>query len=86
MTLKRLEEIFTEDHKVDIADCDNAFEGLLIMAKYLGKGTLIRGAGHDEIYGPSGAALVNAGLTEEDAVRLAVLNWRYSHGSFVCYV
>jgi len=87
MTTERLEEIFEEDHKTEWTG-DNAFQGLQIMAKYLDqtKTDLIQGASHDEIYGPSGDDLIAAGLTEEDAIKLATLNWSYNGEYFSCFV
>jgi len=92
LTEERLEEIFeNDDYSLDGGD--NAMQGLLIMAKYLDpfekKTTLIQGADHDIIYGPEKHELLEAGLTEEDAIKLRNLNWgidgEMSDG-FYCFV
>lgn len=86
MTEERLVEIFDE-MKTNWKG-DNAFQGLMIMAKYFDpmKKDLIVGADHDVIYSLSGEELIEAGLTEEDAIALAKLNWSYNGEYFECYV
>jgi hypothetical protein len=94
MTRERFEEIFEEDRKMDIEkiekifentdskwDGDNAFKGLLILAKYADN--LITGAEHDMIYGPDIDKLIDADITEEDVTRLATLNWHFDN-DFQC--
>lgn len=90
LTLDRIAEIFES-----VTDChlrgDNAVQGILIFAKYLDPAThtIITGAGHEEIYGPDADALIDKGLTEEDALALAKLNWSYDNlddESFTCFV
>lgn len=87
LTRERLMEIF-DNRNFQTWTGDNALQGFLIMAKYLDptKVNLIRGAEHDEVYGPSGDDLISAGLTEEDAWNLARLNWCYDEECFSCFV
>jgi hypothetical protein len=56
---------------------DNAFQGLVIMAKYISPETtdIICAAEHDEIYGPDIDKLIEAGITEDDVIKLRDLNW-----------
>lgn len=71
MERERLEEIFDETESN--WEGDNAYQGLQILAKYTTN--LIHGAEHDKIYGEDIDLLLEAGLTEEDAIALAKLNW-----------
>jgi len=56
---------------------DNIFLGLQIIAKYIDptKKIIVGAAGHDIIYATDVEDIINAGLTIEDAVKLAKLNW-----------
>lgn len=90
LTLDRIAEIFDDDNSANWTG-DNAFKGLQIIAKYIDpeKHDLICGASHDEIYGPDAEFLIERGLTEEDAIALANLNWSYNNlddESFSCFV
>jgi len=56
---------------------DNAFKGLQIIAKYIDidHNNIIGAAGHDIIYSSDIDEIVEAGITEEDAIALRKLNW-----------
>lgn len=84
MTTERLEEIFeTTDSKWE---GDNAYMGLSILMKYTDY--VLHAAEHDIIYGPDCDTVIEGGLTEEDAIKLAMLNWMVDedHGCFTCFV
>jgi len=72
---------------------DNAMQGLEILRKYLKPDKpqrLIQGANHDVIYSLDIDEVLEAGLTTEDAEKLASLNWMlgdsYWTESFACFV
>lgn len=69
-------------------DGDNAFKGLQIIAKYIDpeKKTILCGGAHDQIWSVSLDAICAAGLTEEDAQALAMLNWMEDEDSLSCFV
>ena len=75
MDRERIEEIFenTESELHLLNGKDNAFEGLKIISKYTNK--LIVGAEHDIIHSEEVENLIKAGITEEDVIQLAKLNW-----------
>jgi uncharacterized protein YihD (DUF1040 family) len=80
MTEERLEEIFEEtDSKWE---GDNAFQGLQILAKYT-DADVVCAAEHDIIYSVEIAEVIDD-LTEEDAIKLAKLNWHID-GEFWCF-
>lgn len=89
MTTERLieimqdEEIQTVFHK----DADNALLGLNIIAKYCPKRG-IEGADHDVIYAVDADELAEAGITEEDAIKLRTMNWMYDEDCecLACFV
>jgi hypothetical protein len=89
MTIERLEEIFS-DENLSLVDWtgDNTYQGLQIIAKYIdpNNNTIITGAEHDVMYSVEGEYLIDAGLTEEDAIKLRDLNWSYYDGGLFCYV
>ena len=88
ITEEELESLFEDD---DIAGsligdvgCE-VFEGLKIINKYIpNKG--ITGAGHDVIYSVSVEDIINSGLTSDDALMLAKLNWMSNEGCLACFV
>ena len=84
MTRERLEEIFEETPSY--WDGDNAFQGLQILAKYTDK-NIVCGANHDIIYSIDIESALDQ-LTEEDAVKLATLNWMIDDDGdcFACFV
>ena len=82
MTLERLEEIFEETQSK--WEGDNAFQGLQILAKYTEK-NVICAAEHDIIYSINAEDVIEI-LSEEDAIKLAQLNWMLEDNYFACYV
>jgi uncharacterized protein YihD (DUF1040 family) len=82
MTLERLEEIFEETQSK--WEGDNAFQGLQILAKYTEK-NVICAAEHDIIYSINAEDIIEI-LSEEDAIKLAQLNWMLEDDYFACYV
>lgn len=75
MTREQLEDILK--NKKAKWNGDNAIQGLLIINKYFDstKKTILEGAEHDIIYSVRIEDIIEAGLTEEDANKLAELNW-----------
>lgn len=67
---------------------DNAYKGLQIIAKYIDteKTDIVSGASHDQIWSVDLEKICKAGLTEEDAQALAMLNWMEEDGSLSCFV
>lgn len=86
ITTERFKEIFEGDSKLDAGD--NAFAGLQIIAKYINpkEKELICGADHDVIYSVDVDDLIDAGITEEDAIALRTLNWMIRHDGLACFV
>jgi hypothetical protein len=84
MEREKLEEIFEETPSH--WDGDNAFQGLQILAKYTDK-DIICGAEHDVIYSVNIDDVIDE-LTEEDAIKLATLNWMIDDDCdcFACFV
>jgi len=74
MTRERFEEIMDGDSKLEDYDDDNAYLGLQIIRKYMSKKG-VEGAEHDVIYSVNIDELLEAGITEEDAIELCNLNW-----------
>lgn len=56
---------------------DNALQGAMIIAKYINpvEKDILCAAEHDIIYSVDVEDILNAGITEEDAIALAKLNW-----------
>lgn len=75
ITRERLEQIF-EDKETNWKG-DNAFQGLQIIAEYfdIKNKTILAAAGREVIYSVDVDEAIEAGLTEEDANKLAELNW-----------
>ncbi len=90
-TIEFIQKIFGEDSDIQ-SDWkgDNAFQGLQILAKYMNPllENLITGADHDVMYGADVYLLIEKGITEEDVVKLAKLNWSFDDEaeSFNCFV
>ena len=84
----RFEEIMESDNTN--WDGDNAVQGLIIIAKYLPvkNNELLCGAEHDIIYSVDTKKILDAGLTEEDAIELRNLNWMIETDvdSLACFV
>jgi hypothetical protein len=88
ITYERFEEIFnTTDSKWT---GDNTFAGLLIISKYIDfkTKTIIEAAEHDIIYSSEINDLIEAGITEEDVISLAKLNWSFNkeYDCLSCFV
>jgi len=87
MTEERFVEIMENDnYDVDWKGC-NVISGLKIITKYLpDKG--IEGAEHDIVYSVMISEILEAGITEEDAIRLRKLNWMIDDNSegLACFV
>ncbi len=66
-------------------EADNALMGLMIILKYLPKKG-IEAAQHDVVYGASVEDVIEAGITEEDTVRLRRLNWIVDEDFLACFV
>lgn len=88
MTEEKFIEILTDDDINSNWEGDNAFQGIQIIAKYFDTSkTIITGANHDEIYSVDVDEIVNAGITEEDAKKLRILNWLVNDESYLqCFV
>ena len=68
---------------------DNAFQGLMIIAKYIDpiKNDIICAGEHDIIYSVDIEKLIEAGITLEDANKLRELNWIIEDDSYLaCFV
>ena len=84
MTEEKLYEIFDEiDSKWT---GDNCFKGLQILDKYSNGDVVVCGAAHDMVYSMDVISAIENGLTEEDAEKLAKLNWIIDDGYFQCFV
>lgn len=75
ITRERFEEIFKETESEWKGD--NAFKGLQIISDYfeIEEGAILVGTGKDVIYSVDIDEIVDLGITEEDAEKLAKLNW-----------
>ncbi len=84
ITREKFEEImdFTELE----FDGDNAFDGLVLIKKYMPTDDVICGADHDIIYSVDIDQLIKAGITEEDVIKLAKLNWMIRDDYMACFV
>lgn len=83
ITKERFIEIFEGDS--DEWKGDNAYQGLQILSKYTNR--LIVGAEHDMIYSENVSELIEANITEEDALELRRLNWMVNDGYYLaCFV
>lgn len=80
----RFEEIMEEDNNGDWKG-DNAFQGLVIINKYLSEEG-IAGAEHDIIFSVEVEDLLDAGLNKKDALNLRDLNWMIKDDYLACYV
>lgn len=73
LTNEILDGIFENTETNYKFDGDRALQGLNIFSKYVK--TVVLGAEHDVLYGPDVDTIIEAGLTEEDAISLALLGW-----------
>ena len=64
---------------------DNAYQGLQILSKYTND--LIQGAEDDMIHSENINTLIEAGITEEDVIKLRELNWMVEDEMYLaCFV
>ena len=74
-----------EDYSSGWEGC-NVFSGLEIIRKYI-PGAGIEGADHDIVYSVDIDKLVEAGITEEDTMKLRGLNWMVEDNDYLaCHV
>lgn len=85
MSRERFGEIMEGDADLSKFDQCTALLGLNLIAKYLPKRG-IEGAIHDEIYACGVDELLEAGLTEEDAIQLRKMNWMIDESSLAKFV
>ena len=83
MTIEEIKQIF-DDINPDDWDGDGAFKGLQILSKYTDD--LIQGAGRGIIYSEDIEVLIKKGITKEDVIKLANLNWMENNGHMACHV
>jgi hypothetical protein len=74
MTLEQFKTIMLMDSDPSTFDDDCAFLGLQIIRKYCPKEG-ISGADHDIIWSVDIKDLVDAGITDDDAIQLRLMNW-----------
>ncbi len=84
MNYEQFEEIMNKDFETSWEGC-NVFLGLEIIRKYL-PGEGIQGAHHDLIHSVSIDEIIEAGITENDVIRLVELNWMNDGECLACYV
>lgn len=79
MERERFDEIIDadEDSSIDYKE-NRVLLGLKIIAKYI-PNNCVAGADHDIIYSASVDELLEAGLTEDDAVELSNLGWHIAY-------
>lgn len=87
MTRKEFEEIMNGDSCLQNYEQENILLGLNIIVKYLSKSG-VEAAEHDIVFACGIDEILEAGLTEEDAVELCNLNWMIDDESegLACYV
>lgn len=88
ITKERFVEIMKDDDsKTVFPEIDNALMGLNIIAKYIPTAG-VSGAEHDVIYSVSVEDIINAGITEKDALTLRRINWMIDEDwdSLACFV
>ena len=73
ITREELETIFEETESD--WNGDNAFQGLTIISKYIKDKDVLSAAEHDIIYSADLDDLIEAGITQDDAIALSKLNW-----------
>lgn len=92
MTREIFLSFFDENHKNYVKSNwkgDNAFQGLMIIAKYfdITKKDVVCGATHDEIYSVDIDEIIKNGIIEEDVKKLRKLNWSIQDDEFLsCFV
>ena len=87
MTLEKFDEIMHDETIDPKWEGDNTLQGLNLMASYLpDEKYVVAGADHDIVYSVDAQALVDAGITEEDAIKLRMLNWMMQDEYLACFV
>lgn len=81
MTEERFIEIFENTESELEVEVDSCFEGLKIISKYTHN--IVCGAGDDEVWSEDVDTLIEKGITEEDVVALAKLNWRVEDNTYL---
>jgi hypothetical protein len=86
MKVERFCELMSGDSGRALSDVGcNALEGLKIINSIMpNRG--ISGAGHDVIYSASIYEIIEAGITEEQVLKLRELNWMIDEDSLACFV
>lgn len=84
MTREEFEQILEEDN-AGTWEGENAFQGLVIINKYL-PNVGVEAAQHDIIYSAGVDEILEAGITIDDAKKLRDLNWMIQEDSLACYV
>lgn len=74
MTKVQFQEIMNGDSHLEQYKRNTALSGLIIISKYL-PNSGVDAAEHDVIYACDVDDLLNAGITEKDAIELTNLNW-----------
>lgn len=83
LTVETVHGIFEETNSK--WDGDNALKGLLILNKYFDN--VLIAAEHDKIYSVGVEQAIEKGITENDIIELAKLNWMLEDGEcFACFV
>lgn len=85
MDRERFEKIMEGDSNMNKFDGCRALLGLNLIAKYLPKSG-IGCASHDIIYACGVDELLEAGITEEDAIMLRDMNWMIDEDSLAKFV
>ena len=89
MNEERFKELMDRDSCLEKYDKSNVVLGLNIISKYLPK-VGITGTVHDMIFSADIEELIKTGITEEDVIELANLNWHldyeYGCGILACFV
>jgi hypothetical protein len=79
-------EQFVELLGVEYEGGGSAFDGLVIIAKYIeNKRDIITAAEHDEIFSVGLEPLIEAGITIEDAKAIRVAGWGYDEDNDCLY-
>lgn len=85
MTYEEFERTMSDKQVVDLK-WDNAYRGLEIIRKYFPIETIICSVGYEQIYSVEARELVERGITNEDAILLAKLNWMIDEDAMACFV
>ena len=81
MNIEEVLKLFEEDTPSIHSEGDVTLEGLNILAKYT-KGTVLCGAEHDKIYSVDVDEVLEAGITDEELIRLRGLGFMIDDSSY----